>query len=260
MADILLRADTEIIDPTREKPTFRPLEALRRMRKLIANKEDTEQVFHIISALNGNHMLKEMDAFAATEAGAARMAERRYLPPILDDHDELLKLPEGTVGRAYVDFMRREGLTAQGLVDESEKFFTEDYGDLVQWYGNRKRDTHDMFHVLSGYGRDGLGEASLLGFTHGQSGGGRGVIFISYMGCRQVRKVAPPGVDVMACFHEGRRNGKAAQKIVEQDIVALVEEPLEAARERLNIKRPVAYYRALKQFEEAGFTEDVFAA
>lgn len=260
MADILMSADIATIDPAREKPRFRPIEAMRRMQKLIADKEDTEQVFHIISALNGNHMLKEMEAFAATEAGAARIEQRRYLPPILDNHDELLTLPEGTVGRTYVDFMRREGLTAQGLVDESEKFFTGKYDDLVEWYGNRKRDTHDMFHVLSGYGRDALGEAALLAFTHGQSGGGRGLIFISYMGCRQVRKVVPRNIDVMACFHEGRRNGKAAVKIVEQDIIALLDQPLDEVRERMNIKPPVAYHRALKQFEEAGLGEDVFEA
>src|SRR3546814_7467286 len=54
--------------------------------------------------------------------GRRRLAERPYLPALLDDHDALRRLPEGSVGRVYVDFMEREGLTAQGLVDESLKF------------------------------------------------------------------------------------------------------------------------------------------
>lgn len=254
-------ADASIhIDPTRLRPRLRPLEAMRRMNALIKDKEDTEQVFHIIDALNGDHILKELKAFSESEAGAARIAEREFLPPLLDDHETLLKLPEGTVGRAYVDFMRREGLSAQGLVDESRKFYRKEYDDLVQWYGNRKRDTHDLFHVMSGYGRDALGEASLLAFTHSQSGGGRGVIFIAYMGTRQLKKSLPRHIDVMSCFHEGRRNGRAAQKIIEQDIMALVEEPLEAARERMNIRPPEAYKNALRQISELGDTYEILAA
>ena len=248
------------IDPARTPPRFRPLKAMHHMQKLIADKEDTEQVFHIIDALNGNHIVKELHAFADTEAGRARIRERRYLPPLLDDHDSLRHLPEGSVGRAYIDFMEREGLTAQGLVDESNKFFRERHGDLIEWYGHRKRDTHDLFHVLSGYGRDALGEASLLAFTHGQSGGGRGVIFIAYMGCRQIRKAVPRDIDIMACFHEGRRNGAAASRIIEEDIITLLEEPLEAARERLGIAEPVAYRRALAQIGEIGNTREVLAA
>ncbi len=258
VADTDMRADT-YTDPARPASRFRPFTAMRHMRKLIEDKEDTEQVFRIIDALNGNHILHELQAFAQTDAGRARIAERRYLPPRLDDHQRLRKLPDGSVGRAYVDFMEGEGLTAQGLVDESNKFFRTSYDDLIEWYGNRKRDTHDLFHVLSGYGRDALGEASLLAFTYGQSGGGRGVIFISYIGCRQVRKAVPRDIDIMACFHEGRRNGKAARRIVEQDIMALLEEPLEEARARLGIIEPVAYKRALEQIAEIGDSYDVLA-
>lgn len=254
-----MRADP-YIDPARPASRFRPLTAMRHMRKLIENKEDTEQVFRIIDALNGNHLLQELQAFAQTDKGRARIAERRYLPPLLDDHDSLRKLPDGSVGRAYVDFMEREGLTAQGLVDESDKFFHDTYDDLIEWYGHRKRDTHDLFHVLSGYGRDALGEASLLAFTYGQSGGGRGVIFIAYIGCREVRKAVPRDIEVMACFHEGRRNGKAASRIIEEDIIALLEEPLEEARERLGITEPLAYKRALQQISEIGDAYDVLAA
>lgn len=241
-----------LIHPDRPRPRFKPFTAMARMRRLIADKEDTEQVFRIIEALNGSHLMKELEAFAASEKGARELEKRTYLPPLLDDHDSLRRLPEGSVGRAYVDFMEREGLTAQGLVDESEKFFRRRYDDIVEWFGHRKRDTHDLFHVLSGYGRDALGEASLLAFTHGQSDGGRGVIFIAYMGCRQIRKSMPGHIDVMACFHEGRRNGAAAEKIVREDILALLEEPLDAARLRLGIRKPVAYHTALEQVSELG--------
>src|SRR3546814_16483062 len=55
------------------------------------------------------------------------------------------------------------------LVEESEKSGRPTYPDLVQWYGYRLRDTHDLMHVLTGYGRDALGEQCVLLFTHGQN-------------------------------------------------------------------------------------------
>ena len=247
--------------PDRTRTRFRPLKAFYHMNRLIADKEDTAQVFHIIQALNGSHLQSELNAFKATQAGQSRLAEFRELPARLYDHGTLRRLPEGSVGRAYVSFMEREGLTAQGLVDEAEKVHRDDeHDDVIGWYARRKRDTHDLFHVLSGYGRDALGEASLLAFTYGQSRGGRGVIFIAYMGCRQLRKSLPREIDVMACFHEGRRNGKAARSIVEQDIMALLAEPLEAARRRLGIKPPTAYSNALGQIAGLPGGETMLAA
>ena len=39
--------------PDRPATEFRPFKAWQHFRKLIANKEDTEQVFHIMAALRG---------------------------------------------------------------------------------------------------------------------------------------------------------------------------------------------------------------
>jgi ubiquinone biosynthesis protein COQ4 len=56
----------------------------------------------------------------------------------------------------------------------------------------------------------------------------------------------------MDCFWEGKRNGAAAAKIVEQDIMALLREPLTEARARLGIQPPVIYKETLAAFEAAG--------
>ena len=240
--------DIPMIHPARKPPRFRPFKAMAHMNRLLADKEDTEQVFHIIDALNGRSLLRDLKAFAATPEGARLIAARDTLPAMLDDHDALRAYPAGSVADHYVRFMEREGLTAQGLVDESEKYGRPKYDDVVEWYGNRLRDTHDLFHVLTGYGRDGLGEAALLAFSHEQNGG-RGVLFIAWMGCRQITKSVPRHIDIKACYQEGRANGRAARKIVREDVRTLLSEPLEAARARLNIKPPVAYRRALEQIQ-----------
>lgn len=234
------------LHPERPRARIKPLTAMRRMRRLIADKEDTEQVFHIIEALNGDAQRRNLMRFAATKRGQALLAEKPSLPDMLDDHDTLRRLPEGSVGRAYVDFMEREGLTAAGLVADSQKSYGDRpaYNDDLEYYGTRLRDTHDLFHVLTGYGRDALGEAALLGFSYSQNPG-RGVIFIAYMGARQIAKVAPRGARIMDVLWEGKRHGRTTSKIVQEDIPALLAEPLDAARRRLGIEKPVLYRRAL---------------
>ncbi|MEO9971207.1 MAG: Coq4 family protein [Hyphomonadaceae bacterium] len=221
------------------------------MNKLFADKEDTAQVFHIIESLSGNALHRNLDRLLSTPDGRERFAEHRALAPLLDDHAALGPLPAGSVGRAYIDFMTREGLTARGLVAESEIFRkgTKQFDDDLKWFGDRLRDTHDMYHVLSGYGRDGLGEAALLAFTHGQQPS-RGVYFIAKMAFRRMRKELPASFDLKEVWREARENGLAARKILDQDILSLLNEPLAEARGRLNIKPPKAYKAALRLYSE----------
>lgn len=252
---------TPYIDPSRPKPKRRPLKAWRHMQKLIADKEDTAQVFHIIEALNGGSNRKDFKRFLSSENGMKLLEGRSYLPELLDDHAPLKALPKGTVGRTYVDFMEREGLTANGLVEESkiQRAHHEQFDDDLLWYVNRLRDTHDMYHVLTGYGRDALGEDALLGYTHSQHGG-LGISFIAFMGNRQIAKEAPREARVKDVLAEGRRNGKQAKRIVEQDIESLLDQSIEEVRERLNIAEPVLYHRALEVFERYNQDPQLVAA
>ena len=244
------------IDPARPSPKFRPFTAWRHMQRLLADKEDTEQVFHIIEALNGKNAVNDFERFMATPSGQAQLARRTYLPPILDDHEPLHDLPKGTVGRTYVEFMEREGLSAAGLVAESEKRDSEwrHHDDDLLWFGNLRRDTHDMYHILTGYGRDGLGEAALLGFTHSQHGG-LGISFIAYMGGRQINREAPRHARIRDVIREGRENGKTARRLIEYDVESLLPRQLEDVRRELNIPEPVLYKRALRILQEAGLGE-----
>ena len=252
---------TAFIDPNRPIPKRRPLKAWRHMQKLIADKEDTAQVFHIIEALNGSSTRRDFQRFLDSETGAELLGRRSFLPDVLDDHAPLKALPLGTVGRTYVDFMEREGLTANGLVEESlqQRAHHQQFDDDLHWYINRLRDTHDMYHILTGYGRDALGEASLLGYTHSQHGG-MGISFIAFMGIRQIAKEAPKEARVKDVLAEGRRNGKHAKRIVEVDIESILDQPLHEVRERLNIAEPVLYKRALKVFEQYEQTPQLAAA
>ncbi len=235
------------LHPERQIPRLRPLKAIHHMRKLIADKESTEQFFHMMEALNGASLMRRFDDFLGSANGKKRFQDRRYLPPILDDHSWIETLPENSLGKAYMRFMKREKLSAQGLVEESDKFRqnAKSYKDDFDWYSKRLRDTHDLFHILTGYGRDPLGEACLLGFTHPQHKA-RGFLIVGFMAAFEVKQRSPKGTKVWSCFREGRQNGKLADVIAEHDLIALMHRPLEEARAHLNIAQPKAYYEMLE--------------
>ena len=239
--------------PDRKLAGFQPLKAMRHFRNLVADKEDTEQVFHIIEALKGRRSAKQAADFVQSDEGRALLADDRDLPTMLDQHENWSECLEDSVAKNYMRFMKREGLTAAGLMAESYQWLPKEDRpeDLYEWYFERLRDTHDLFHVLTGYGRDALGELSLLGFSYAQNHN-PGIIFIAYAGAREQKKHSGTSAPIFAAVREGQRLGKAAAKLAHQDVEKLMHEPLEAARERLNIGEPKIYRECLRIFEEEG--------
>ena len=246
-------ADRPLVHPDRRITGMRPLKAWRHFRKLVANKEDTEQVFHITEALKTRRTHDQAWAFIRSRDGRRFLAEETDIPGMLDDHARWAGCGPNTVAAHYIAFMRREGLSAAGLVAESEKFMPPErqLGDLTEWYFKRLRDTHDLCHILTGYGRDALGEASLLGFTYEQNHN-RGVWFIAYAAARQIKKQTRTRAPIYASINEGRRLGRAARKLAHMDVEAVMRMDIGEARDVLGIGRPETYYECLRILEAEG--------
>lgn len=230
-----------MIHPDRPVLKWRPLKAFRHFGALMRDKEDTSQVFHIFEALPRRSFRAEAVAFVATRRGRQIAAREPYLPDLLDDHEALRATPMGSVGHAYCDFMESEGLSAAGLVAEHDRFSGgKRYGDWMEWYGQRNRDTHDLLHVLTGYGRDALGEACVLAFTYGQSPA-PAHLFISHLAALNIKRQVKSGAPVLKALREARRLGKACPRVSELSISDLLAMPLEEARAKLNIAKPRYY-------------------
>lgn len=245
--------DLPLIASDRTISGFRPIKVLHHFNKLVADKEDTEQVFHIIEATKGKRSHKQAWDFIQSADGQRFLRDEVDIPAMLDDHDRWADLPENSVGKHYMAFMKREGLSAGGLVAESHKWAPPESrpNDLTEWYFNRLRDTHDLFHVLTTYGRDALGEASLLGFSYAQNHNG-GVLFIAYGGARQIKKVSGTKAPIYSAIREGQRLGKAAAKLSHMDVEVVMREDIDEARARLNIGQPVIYRECLRILEDEG--------
>ncbi|MEM7664618.1 MAG: Coq4 family protein [Pseudomonadota bacterium] len=247
--------DLPIVAEDRDLTGFKPFKALHHFRNLIADKEDTKEVFFIIEALKGRKVQKQAEEFLRTKIAKdlIRREEEIAIADMLDDHDRWADCGPNTVAQNYIRFMKHEGLTANGLVEESYSWRPREERpvDQLEWYLNRLRDTHDLFHVLTSYGRDALGEAALLGFSYEQNHN-LGVKFIAYAGARQIKKVTRTSAPLYSAIKEARALGKAAAKLAHMDVEAVMREDIDQARAQLNIGEPVIYRDCLRILESEG--------
>ena len=240
-ANLFAADGTVLRHPDRVKPRYRPLRAVRSFQALIKDKEDTSLVFKIFESLPSKTFLPRVQELALSEKGEYLRRTEPRLPEILDDHAALRRTPLGSLAHAYCDFMEAEGLSAAGLVAEAESLGRPKYPDLVQWFMERSRDTHDLFHILTGYGRDALGEQCVLLFTHGQSPS-QGHLLIGYAGAANIKKMARgSAAPVFGAVRQAHRTGKGAPRLIEQSIRELLTQPLEDVRAAMRIPQPTQY-------------------
>lgn len=224
----------------RRRP-FRPLEAMRAIRALSAQPDDTSQVFRVIRSLGGRNFERLFWRVKADPVGAKILRDHRALTPVLDDRARLRALPEGSLGRTYASFVETEQISAAGLVAASQldDDDPDEYLDPeAEVLGTRLRDMHDLWHVTTGLGRDLIGEAALLAFTYAQTRN-RGIGAIAAVAYYKLRR---------ARIHEGTRmirrgfrTGRRAGLLPAADWERLLERPLGEVRERLHVEPCGAY-------------------
>ncbi|CAN5383117.1 hypothetical protein BH10PSE2_BH10PSE2_18130 [soil metagenome] len=222
---------------------IRPLKALRAFRRLIADKEDTAQVFEIMRALSGRSVARGYGRMLRTVEGGRQAFLRDELAHRLDDPVWLDQFGPGTVGEAYRLFRNARGFTADGLADAERAVLPfVDAQHPIVWYSRRLRDVHDIWHVLTGYETDALGEACVVSFSYGQTRN-LGFAFIGWGAAREINR-ENRSIPARKAAFQAWRNGRAARWLPGLDYEALFGEPLSAARDRLGIM-PASVYAAI---------------
>src|SRR5216684_2220768 len=228
--------------PQSASTRLHPVAALRAMRNLIRDREDTKQVFLLIEALRGKTTLRQLARFRQSETGRAMLAERRSLLARLSDRASLAALPPGSLGRAYYEFMATEDLSAEGLVEVS-KIQRPLSGDDLTWFRERNREMHDLLHTVTGYGRDPLGEGCVVAFSYAQTGLKGFALIATVTAFRIARRL--PGQHVPRAVFEAYRQGRRADWLIGADWENLLSQPVDVVRAQLGVSPPTYYPRIL---------------
>ncbi|MEA3064283.1 MAG: ubiquinone biosynthesis protein [Sphingomonadales bacterium] len=229
--------------------------ALTALRRLLADGDDTVQVFRIMRALNADTTHRNYRRLIASLEGGRLAYERVELAPRFCDRAWIESFPEGSVGAAYRAFLDRTGYSADGLVEVSvaDTEIPRNVEHPYAWFGRRERDIHDIWHVLTGYEADEpLGEACLVAFSYAQTGG-LGWAAIAVGAALKSLRITGNSAFARAVW-EGWRHGRRAAWLHLEDYEALMAEPLDGARARLRIAEPARYREARRRLAAAGLS------
>ena len=137
---------------------------LRAGMKLALDTTDTEQVFLLARTLDYGSLARKFRRVQLSEEGRALLRDRPAIDRASVDFAHLRSLPADTLGGAYVRMMDGSGLSPD--IFKAPPGVEPDLAYVAQ----RIRQTHDLWHVLTGLATDVPGEVALQAFTHAQLG------------------------------------------------------------------------------------------
>lgn len=128
---------------------------------MLRNPEHTESVFDIEDGLRDGEAYRRALTFLRSQPDVAAMIRARWLAPP-PDLPALRRLPDGTLGRAFAGHIDDHGFDP----DYYRKLEVRSDLDYVLL---RLRQTHDLWHVVTGLDTSRTGELALKAFELGQT-------------------------------------------------------------------------------------------
>lgn len=136
------------------------LVTLKGVVALMSDPEQTNSVFDVEDGLHHTKAAQQAVEFAKSKPGVAELFAERYFaePP---DIEALLQLPPDSLGHTYATYIQQYGFDPNFY----RKVKIED--DVTYMFA-RMRQTHDIWHVVAGFGVDVNAELGLKAFEIAQ--------------------------------------------------------------------------------------------
>ncbi|MCB9529794.1 MAG: Coq4 family protein [bacterium] len=211
------------------------------LREFFANPHDTGKAFEFYYAVGQGAMETYFQRFAASPHGPRLLTHKPSLADTIRDRDALAAMPEGSLGRAFLVFLDAHGYQSLGILRLyhviMEKWQREvglpPLDDDRMWFVNRYMTSHDLQHIVTGYGPDEMGEAALSAFTLGQHYGFGLMVLTSGAIAHLGRQL---GLPWFAYAWRAWRRGRRAQPLYAAPWEELLPLPLDLVREVLAIE------------------------
>ncbi len=159
------------MDPTPRRDWWLALRAGARWMVNPVSEMGAANSFRFSLALGQPEIFALREAMRTHPAGRRLLEQRPDLGAHLGDMKRLAGLPEGSLGREFRAFMDHPdsvpGYLLAGLAYEGGYFEALPWDEELKWVVERNFNTHDLSHVVSGYGADLAGEGLNIFFSLG---------------------------------------------------------------------------------------------
>ncbi len=178
---------------------------VRAVARLTMDPARLDEVFVLADMAEQSPELERMlETIRENPVFARALADRPRLGRV--DLGALAKLPEGTIGRAYAEFMRARGLSHDDLL------LVEGEGEM-DFVRNHLRETHDIWHVATGFDTDVAGELGLQAFYLAQFEGPLPVLLLTVGMLNTLFRAMPDARRRMDAITRGWLLGKRAHSL-----------------------------------------------
>lgn len=169
------------------------------------------------------------DPFA--DAALESLWQARFCAPRYEV-DDLLHLPARTLGGAYARHMKACNLKPDFFEDVPPRH-------RMHFLRLRLRQTHDIWHVLAGFGTDEFGEVGLQGFYFAQFTNGQSALILASAILKSVLRGRFGDLELhLDAFCEGYRNGKQAAPLLAVEWERMWDRDLAELRRELRVEAP----------------------
>jgi ubiquinone biosynthesis protein Coq4 len=155
--------------------------------------------------------------------------QERYAPAPYDI-EGLLRLDAATLGGAYARHMHARGLRPDYYTQERPRH-------KLHYLRLRVHQTHDIWHMLTGFGTDPAGEVGLQGFNFAQFTNGQAALIVAGAILKSILQRRYGELErFVEAFCKGFRNGRHALPLLGVKWEQLWQEPVAELRRRYRIE------------------------
>lgn len=211
------------------------------LRQFFADPNDTGKAFEFYYAVSQGDMEVYFQRFVASPYGPRLLTQKPCLAAAIRDREALAAMPEGSLARHFLVFLDAHGYQSLGIMNLYHQIMAKWQVEVGlppldadrMWFVNRYMTSHDLQHIVTGYGPDELGEASLSAFTLGQHYG----LGLTVLTTGAIAHIARElGLPWLAYAWRAWRRGRRALPLYAAPWEELLPLPLDLVRELLVIE------------------------
>jgi ubiquinone biosynthesis protein COQ4 len=224
---IHIRLTMLVIEKQRINQDFKTI--LRSMVCLLKEPGNLDHVYDLEDGLRHSKASLLGVEWLKTQPEVAQLIQERYIAPY-PDMEALIQYPQDSLGYAYAAYIQKSGF-------DPGFYRTLKVEDDISYVLFRSRQTHDIWHIVTGFKTDGIGEIALKAFELAQTRRNLSVFLVGagLLGALAMSPEALP--DLLNQITSGYQMGVKAKPLFAQKWEENWEKPLSEWRSELGIEQ-----------------------